>query len=53
MVHPNVLKAVKLNPKEWSGFAFGIGTERLAMLKYGIEDVRKMFDGDLRLINQL
>lgn len=53
MVHPNVFKAVKLDPKEWSGFAFGFGTERLAMLKYGIEDIRKFFDGDLRLINQL
>jgi len=53
MVHPNVLKSVKLDPKIWSGFAFGFGTERLAMIKYGIEDIRKMFDGDLRLINQL
>ncbi len=53
MVHPNVFKAVNLDHKEWSGFAFGIGTERLAMLKYGIEDIRKFFDGDLRLINQL
>lgn len=53
MVHPNVFRAVKIDPAVWSGFAFGIGTERLAMLKYGIEDIRKFFDGDLRLINQL
>lgn len=53
MVHSNVFKAVKLNPEEWSGFAFGFGVERLAMLKYGVEDIRKFFDGDLRLINQL
>ena len=53
IVHPNVFKSVNLDPKEWTGFAFGIGTERLAMLKYGIEDIRKFFDGDLRLINQL
>lgn len=53
MVHPNVFKAAGLDPNEWSGWAFGLGAERLAMLKYGIEDIRKFSDGDLRLINQL
>jgi phenylalanyl-tRNA synthetase alpha chain len=53
MVHPNVLKAMGLDSHEWSGFAFGLGTERIAMLKYGIEDIRKFFDGDLRMIKQI
>jgi phenylalanyl-tRNA synthetase alpha chain len=53
MVHPNVFRSVGLDPNEWTGWAFGLGAERLAMLKYGIEDIRKFFDGDLRLIDQL
>lgn len=53
LVHPNVFKSVGLDPEEWTGWAFGLGAERLAMLKYGIEDIRKFFDGDLRLITQL
>ena len=48
MVHPNVLKSVDLDPEEWQGFAFGMGIERLAMLKYGISDLRNFFDSDLR-----
>ncbi len=48
MVHPNVLKACNLNPDEWQGFAFGMGVERLAMLKYGIPDLRTFFDSDIR-----
>ncbi|MFW5887482.1 MAG: phenylalanine--tRNA ligase subunit alpha [Bacteriovoracia bacterium] len=52
MVHPNVLKNCGLDPEEYSGFAFGIGLDRVAMLKYGIDDVRKFYDGDLRMINQ-
>lgn len=52
MVHPNVLNAVKLNPKEFQGFAFGMGVERLAMIKYNIPDVRLFYSGDLRFINQ-
>ena len=52
MVHPQVLKNVGLNPDEWKGFAFGGGVDRLAMLKYGIDDVRLFYTGDLRLINQ-
>ncbi|MBU4347943.1 phenylalanine--tRNA ligase subunit alpha [Patescibacteria group bacterium] len=52
MVHPNVLKAVGYNPKKYQGFAFGVGTERIAMLKYNIPDIRMFYDGDLRFINQ-
>ncbi len=52
MVHPNVLKASGINPKNWQGFAFGIGMDRLAMMKYKIEDVRLFRSGDLRFINQ-
>ncbi|MFA5580409.1 MAG: phenylalanine--tRNA ligase subunit alpha [Paracoccaceae bacterium] len=48
MVHPNVLRAAGVDPDEWQGFAFGIGIDRLAMLKYGIPDLRAFFDSDLR-----
>ncbi|GGO92673.1 phenylalanine--tRNA ligase subunit alpha [Stakelama pacifica] len=48
MVHPNVIKACGLDPDEWQGFAFGTGVDRLAMLKYGMDDLRPFFDGDLR-----
>ena len=48
MVHPNVLKACGLDPDEYQGFAFGLGVERVAMLKYGIPDLRTFFDTDLR-----
>ena len=48
MVHPNVLKNCGYDPKIWSGFAFGFGAERLAMLKYGIEDIRTFYQTDLR-----
>ncbi len=48
MVHPNVLRNCGYDPKEWSGFAFGFGAERLAMLKYGINDVRTFYTTDLR-----
>ncbi|TCP59739.1 phenylalanyl-tRNA synthetase alpha subunit [Rhodovulum bhavnagarense] len=48
MVHPNVLKAGGIDPDEWQGFAFGMGIDRLAMLKYGIPDLRAFFDSDLR-----
>jgi phenylalanyl-tRNA synthetase, alpha subunit len=48
MVHPNVLKACGLDPEEYQGFAFGMGVERVAMLKYGIPDLRTFFDSDLR-----
>jgi phenylalanyl-tRNA synthetase alpha chain len=48
MVHPNVLKAGGIDPNEWQGFAFGMGIDRMAMLKYGIPDLRAFFDSDLR-----
>ena len=48
MVHPKVIAACGLDPDEWQGFAFGCGIDRLAMLKYGIDDLRPMFDADLR-----
>jgi phenylalanyl-tRNA synthetase alpha chain len=51
MVHPNVLKNVGLDPEEYQGFAFGIGVERMAMLKYGIPDLRTFFDGDVRWLD--
>ena len=52
MVHPNVLKATGLNPKNWQGFAFGIGMDRLAMMKYKINDIRLFHSGDLRFLQQ-
>jgi phenylalanyl-tRNA synthetase alpha chain len=48
MVHPNVLRNCGYDPKVWSGFAFGFGAERLAMLKYGINDIRTFYQTDLR-----
>ncbi|HVJ48922.1 phenylalanine--tRNA ligase subunit alpha [Desulfitobacterium sp.] len=52
MVHPKVLENGGYNPKEVTGFAFGMGVERIAMLKYGIEDMRLLFDNDLRFLQQ-
>lgn len=52
MVHPNVLRAGGLNPNEWQGFAFGVGIDRLAMLKYKIDDIRLFYSGDLRFLKQ-
>ena len=48
MVHPNVLEACHIDPEEWQGFAFGMGIDRIAMLKYGMPDLRAFFSGDLR-----
>jgi phenylalanyl-tRNA synthetase alpha chain len=48
MVHPNVLAACGIDPERYQGFAFGMGVERVAMLKYGIPDLRTFFDSDLR-----
>lgn len=53
MVHPNVLRNVGLDPEEYSGFAFGMGIDRLTMMKFGIPDVRMFYTGDLRLHNAL
>ncbi|MCK9603355.1 MAG: phenylalanine--tRNA ligase subunit alpha, partial [Candidatus Omnitrophica bacterium] len=50
MIHPNVFKHVGYNPKKYSGFAFGMGVERIAMLKYGINDIRLFFENDLRFL---
>lgn len=52
MVHPNVLRGVKINPEEYTGFAFGMGVERMAMLKYGVEDIRQFFENDIRFLKQ-
>jgi len=52
MVHPNVLKNGKLNPKEWQGFAFGISLDRLTMMRYKISDIRLFHSGDLRFLYQ-
>ena len=52
MVHPNVLRAVKYDPATLSGFAFGLGVDRIAMLKYGINDIRLLFENDLRFLDQ-
>ena len=51
MVHPNVLRNVKVDPSKYQGYAFGIGIDRLAMLKYGINDLRAFFDCDYRWLN--
>jgi len=52
MVHPNVFKNAGLNPKDCQGFAFGMGVDRLAMLKYKINDIRLFYSGDLRFLEQ-
>ncbi|WP_204742129.1 phenylalanine--tRNA ligase subunit alpha [Guyparkeria sp. SCN-R1] len=52
MVHPNVLRSVGLDPAEVSGFAIGMGVERLAMLRYGVDDLRAFFENDLRFLRQ-
>ena len=50
MVHPNVLEMAGIDSKKYSGFAFGIGVERVAMLKYGITDIRNFYTNDLRFL---
>ena len=52
MVHPNVLRNVDIDPEEFTGYAFGMGVERLAMLRYGVDDLRLFFENDLRFIEQ-
>jgi phenylalanyl-tRNA synthetase alpha chain len=52
LTHPEVLKAAGLDPNKWQAFAFGMGVDRLVMLKYGIDDIRQLYSGDLRLVNQ-
>lgn len=52
MVHPQVLRNVGYDPEVWTGFAFGMGVERIAMLKYGIDDIRLFFENDVRFLRQ-
>ncbi|MEQ1629322.1 MAG: phenylalanine--tRNA ligase subunit alpha, partial [Gallionella sp.] len=52
MVHPNVLKNVNIDSEKYLGFAFGLGVERLAMLRYGVNDLRQFFESDLRFLKQ-
>lgn len=52
MVHPNVLTSVGVDPEEYTGYAFGMGVERMAMLRYGVDDLRMFFENDLRFLRQ-
>ena len=52
MVHPQVLKNGGIDPKKYQGFAFGVGVNRLLLIKYGIPDVRLFYQGDLRFVQQ-
>ncbi|HEY0231753.1 MAG TPA: phenylalanine--tRNA ligase subunit alpha [Dokdonella sp.] len=52
MVHPNVLRACQIDPERYTGFAFGMGGERFAMLRYGVNDLRQFFENDLRFLRQ-
>ncbi len=52
MVHPNLLEVAGIDSKKYSGFAFGMGIDRLGVMKYGVEDVRDFYTGDLRFVNQ-
>jgi len=52
MVHPNVLHNVDIDPERHTGYAFGMGIERLAMLRYGVNDIRLYFENDLRFLRQ-
>ena len=52
MVHPNVLRASGVDPERFTGYAFGAGIDRLAMLRYGVNDLRLFFENDLRFLRQ-
>ena len=52
LVHPNVITSMDLDPKVWQGFAFGMGLDRLAMLQYGVPDVRLFYNGHLDFLKQ-
>lgn len=52
MVDPNVFKAVGIDPEEYTGYAFGLGIDRMTMLKYGIDDIRTLYENDLRMLSQ-
>ena len=53
MVNPKVLEMCGIDSKKYSGFAFGIGLERIAMMKYGIKDMRLMYENDIRFLSQI
>ncbi|MFR1307371.1 MAG: phenylalanine--tRNA ligase subunit alpha, partial [Hominenteromicrobium sp.] len=52
MIHPNVLRAGGIDPDEYTGFAFGLGLTRLAMMRYGIKDIRDLNSGNLKVLSQ-
>jgi phenylalanyl-tRNA synthetase alpha chain len=52
MVHPNVLRSCKVSPEKYSGFAFGFGVERIAMLRWGVNDIRLFYENDMRFLRQ-
>jgi phenylalanyl-tRNA synthetase alpha chain len=52
MVDPNVLEAVGIDPEKWTGFAFGLGIERVAMASYNIPDIRYLYENDVRFLQQ-
>ena len=52
MMHPNVLEMAGYDPKEFTGFAFGMGPDRIAMLKYGVNDIRHFYTNDIRFLTQ-
>ena len=51
-VHPNVLRMCGIDPEEYTGFAFGVGLERIALLKYEIDDMRLLYENDIRFLKQ-
>ncbi|MEI7696354.1 MAG: hypothetical protein WCI64_12025, partial [Chlorobium sp.] len=52
MVHPNVMRNCGIDPEEWSGYAFGMGVDRTVLLRYKIDDIRLLFENDLRMLRQ-
>ena len=52
MVNPNVFRNVGIDPEEWSGYAFGMGIERLTMLRHRISDIRNLYENDVRFLSQ-
>ena len=52
MVHPHVLEMCGIDPEKYTGFAFGVGLERIALLKYEIDDMRLLYENDIRLLKQ-
>jgi len=52
MVDPNVFTAVGYDPEQWTGYAFGMGVERIAMIRYAVDDIRLLYENDMRLLHQ-